>query len=973
MVNTPGRGRMRFDLVDADVICAQSSSDVFDHVASLLSQAIAAGKMGSTTLLVPTVEDSTTYKEAMARRGCSFGVRIEAFDVWLADMWELWGDGRRMVDSPTRATACAALLNSSDTLPASPGTIGLMAKLAAGYLPHILAAAPTAADLTGNERAMVQLLQEYADLIMRRNYIEPCQAALALPQLLDPSTTLIAAGFEEDGLSPAQKTLLAGTGATVVLNARTAPPAGPRTQELRQLLSALYHPQAFGSVTAGGSLRLAFSTGASAEERCITDLLKDLSAQHPNWEAALAAIDPVALFDAVAGDLAAAGLRPSLKAKRPLLETAAGKLLLQLCDALSANTLAEMRAPEDLLLNSVVNGWYRRAFQADKTLRGNRLSGQEEVAAVLESKLPSPWADAAALLAQGSFAEAFRAMASIVSNSYRLPEGFRAEQGLALQVMSRFAAQAEAAHLPLELTVGAMKNEDVEVAIDACSQGEGLRVRFLSLEDAAALQPSSVDALIACQMTAEDRAVRQRRSSAHSLMAKLGADLDIDPLARARRCWYDAAASARELIVIERSLNNTESDPSYPAAVALETADCYRAAGSKDSDAAKELGVPDALLPHANVLDETRFLYAAAGTDEQPLRFEDELPLTGRLDPSLRGLVCLPPPFEGAGAEPIVSPSAFETYLACPYKWFSSRRLKLDTPDEEVGPAERGSFIHEVMEAFHKSLAGQGIDRVSVETVDQCRQTLRSIFDQVLEQQYEKEPDPYSSRFVPINALEREGISTLRRDMEKSLDIEATMFPGFKPAYSEWPFGQDGSVEYAGVKLQGRIDRIDVDDQGNAIIIDYKSTIPQKGSFDCLIPDPEEAVIALPEKVQVFIYAEVVRRELGLQPVGCVYLSATGAGMSGVINGEAVELGCPDALAKGLLKAPLQADAKACKKAGVKEPPPPLPFDELLCKLEELMADPAERLLDGFILPQPVAESSCSWCPAAQTCEECLS
>ena len=973
MTNTSTRNAMRFDLKGADVVAAQNAEDVYDQVALLLRGAITAGKMGSTTVLVPTVEDSTAYKEAMARRGRSFGVRIEAFDVWLADMWELWGDGRRMVDSPTRTTACAALLNSSDTLPASPGTIGLMAKLAAGYLPHILAVAPMAADLTDNERAMVQLLQEYADLIMRRNYIEPCQAALALPQLLDPSTTLIAAGFDEDGLSPAQKTLLAGTGATVVLNSRSAPPTGPRTQELQQLLAALYHPQAFGTVAAGGSVRLAFSTGASAEERCITDLLKDLSNQHPSWEAALAAKDPVALFDAVAGDLAAAGLRPSLKAKRPVLETDAGKLLLQLRDVLAAKTLPEMRTAEDLALNGVVDAWFRRAFQADKALRANRLSGPAELASALEERLPTPWADAIALLAQGSFSEAFRAMAAVVTSSYRLPEGYRTEQGLALQVMSRFAAQAEAELLPLELVAGAMKDEDVEVALDACSDGCALRVCFMSLEDAAALQPSSVDALVACQMTAEDRAVRQRRSSVNSLMAKLGASMEVDPLARARRNWHDAVAVARKLVVIERPLNDAESNPAYPAAVALETADCYRAAGSRDGDAAKELGIPDALLPCASILDETRFLYAAAGTEEQPVRLEDEVPLTGRLSPDLGQLVCLPPSSKPAGGEPLLSASALELYLGCPYSWFADRRLKLDTPDEEVGHREKGSFAHEVLERFQQALEERGIPRVDPGNLEPCRQLMGEVFDQALEEQYSREPHSYESRYVPVTAMEKEEAASLRKEMLEGLGTHAAIFPRFKPQYHEWAFGQDGDVEYAGIRLQGRIDRIDVDDQGNAIIIDYKASAIGPKALAALTPSPDGTGIALPQKVQVFVYAEVARRVLGLNPVGAVYLTTAGDSVAGVIDITKVELGNLEDLPvsrSALLTAPLEADEQEANEEGVDELPEPLAFDEMLRMLETLMRGPAEALVSGLIEPHPAGEWACKHCPAAYTCEE---
>ena len=58
----------------------------------------------------------------------------------------------------------------------------------------------------------------------------------------------------------------------------------------------------------------------------------------------------------------------------------------------------------------------------------------------------------------------------------------------------------------------------------------------------------------------------------------------------------------------------------------------------------------------------------------------------GRETPSPAGVIdaseraCVSPPLEGFSAEdsrPILSASQIESYLECPYKWFSLRRLRL--------------------------------------------------------------------------------------------------------------------------------------------------------------------------------------------------------------------------------------------------------------------------------------------------------
>ena len=48
----------------------------------------------------------------------------------------------------------------------------------------------------------------------------------------------------------------------------------------------------------------------------------------------------------------------------------------------------------------------------------------------------------------------------------------------------------------------------------------------------------------------------------------------------------------------------------------------------------------------------------------------------------------------------MLSPSAIEAYLACPYRWFVERRLRPEPLDECFGAAEKGTFAHGLREAF---------------------------------------------------------------------------------------------------------------------------------------------------------------------------------------------------------------------------------------------------------------------------------
>ncbi len=111
---------------------------------------------------------------------------------------------------------------------------------------------------------------------------------------------------------------------------------------------------------------------------------------------------------------------------------------------------------------------------------------------------------------------------------------------------------------------------------------------------------------------------------------------------------------------------------------------------------------------------------------------------------------------------------------------------------------------------------------------------------------------------------------------------DAAFLPGFIPTYFELELGRSSEqlLEYAGVPVRGKVDRVDVDAEGNAVIIDYKLSGLSAGyGFG---RDDE-----LPQRIQTDIYATLVERHFAalgtpLHVVGSVYRSYAKNALRGV-------------------------------------------------------------------------------------------
>jgi hypothetical protein len=210
----------------------------------------------------------------------------------------------------------------------------------------------------------------------------------------------------------------------------------------------------------------------------------------------------------------------------------------------------------------------------------------------------------------------------------------------------------------------------------------------------------------------------------------------------------------------------------------------------------------------------------------------------------------------------LFSPSQLETYIGCPFQFFTKYVMKLDVRDDrdELGEdfTERGSRIHDMLErleGYRKSLSGrmesEQIEKIAINSVLAIEIAdptgvdlgLRKIEDLRLQRVLKR----YSLQLSDYEANSPSKPIPLAFEVKFGGEADEDMEEVAYPALQIGP-------EDRGVKLQGMIDRIDLVEtpQGPAFrIIDYKSG---KG--------PTAADVKSGHMLQLPLYALAVERHI---------------------------------------------------------------------------------------------------------------
>jgi superfamily I DNA/RNA helicase/RecB family exonuclease len=310
-----------------------------------------------------------------------------------------------------------------------------------------------------------------------------------------------------------------------------------------------------------------------------------------------------------------------------------------------------------------------------------------------------------------------------------------------------------------------------------------------------------------------------------------------DVLARERYLLYAAVSRPEEVLFLSFRSSDEEGDPVQPSAFvddvrALFTDDLWTRRGRR-------------------LLGEVTWPPAAAPTPHELRRARavaEELP-----EPSPLGPPRTEPVLRLLAARDTEAARGLENFAGCGVRWLIESVLRPERTEPDPEPMRRGSIAHAVLEQTLRRLRErEGSARLTPASLPAALEELDAAMA--------------ARRAEAGDTRARAALRELEVDLRRLLRHEAECGPGLEPRWLEWSFGREGDehgplpLEGAGMGVTGRVDRIDVDAAGRALVRDYKGRTVSAG-----------ARWARDRRLQVALYTLAVRDLLGLETVGALY------------------------------------------------------------------------------------------------------
>jgi hypothetical protein len=182
------------------------------------------------------------------------------------------------------------------------------------------------------------------------------------------------------------------------------------------------------------------------------------------------------------------------------------------------------------------------------------------------------------------------------------------------------------------------------------------------------------------------------------------------------------------------------------------------------------------------------------------------------------------------GSGHIWSASRLNRYGNCPYGFFAEQILHFEAkaePEEGFDALQRGSLIHAVLETLYLQLMSEDLPP-TLPNQSAVLEILEGVCDQI----FSWAPQRYGFRPGPLWDYEQQELGRILRAFVRWECEENQESADYNPRYLELFFGfprsSHGILDFEDadglkIKVHGVIDRVDVNGEGRAAVIDYKS------------------------------------------------------------------------------------------------------------------------------------------------------
>jgi hypothetical protein len=884
-------------------------------------QAIYARKFASQT--------PNKYVEGVTCGVSAFGTTFTTPLAYLADAWELWGDDREIIDASTRSAIMTKALAETNEFSISSGSVKLFTEFVEWVsgtpaLDNALSNTNELQNFNDLERKFLDVVSAYFALLDKLGKIEPGQAAAFLNDFTTKDQILFACNVN---LAPAISDFFKSQNAAFC----TSPSAESDASSVRSL-----NPNC--------ECKFAFSGGPLSIHSALLDEV-NFAIKNGCNSILICCSDPNTCFETLAPHLSSNNCNCVLKSSTPFEQTSLGRAILaayELCsnDAYWLENATDFAYSKFSCISKAAVQALNTRFRSDRTY--NRISAMNELAQI------SPTFGAMrefSSSAPGDFEIKFTTFIESLNATSKLT----AEDAALCQKCTQLCALFDKVTLDMPFLIESFKNISASSTLKAAPAASKATVVFMSLAQAKNLPDQCFDAVIIDDASSNSIHPKTKLTSLDALISKLGIRARSTSEDMQLESFNGAIAAARKYFIcalIQRTSKQAETFSSYVLDGLVKN--ITSATSNPGNPDKSKFNIPQNLIANAFEVAEDDFIECIAKNFETANSSQIWPAATrGSLNSVQISDYLSYSPSDTVKAHPLLSPSAIETYISCPYRWFIERKIRISDIDEAFDARAKGTFSHMVLQKFFENLPSHLNNKLTEEWLEtpEAQNLFDSIFSECVSLQNSLSFD--DARLVAITHSEELEIQKLQIQLYTTLNLLAKLPAQYNVYAQEFEISLDDNVIYAGAQIIGRADRVDTSpDAQKFAIIDYKGSLMNHSAGFSEKDTPE--TFALPGKIQALIYAQCMKSIFAhagqnLKPACAIYASYNAKTQKSFVAGSIDEASY---FIDGISGSNIVN----------------MNFEEFLNLVESLVVPYISSLQSGNIAPEPKSDKSCNYC-----------